>query len=61
MGLRPGLKMHALFIFFISFIYFQRWEGREKEKERNINVWLPPHPPHWGPGPHPRHVPLTGN
>ena len=22
-------------------IYFQRGEGREKERERNINVWLP--------------------
>ena len=22
------------------FIYFQRGEGREKERERNINVWL---------------------
>ena len=24
------------------FIYFQRGEGREKERGRNISVWLPP-------------------
>ena len=22
-------------------IFFKRWEGREKERERKINVWLP--------------------
>ena len=29
--------------FFKDFIYLflESWEGREKEKERNINVWLP--------------------
>ena len=30
------------------FIYFQR-EGKEKERERNIHVWLPlTWPPYWG-------------
>ena len=24
-----------------DFIYFSKWEGREKERERNINMWLP--------------------
>ena len=31
-----------LFVFKILFIYFlERGEGREKERERIINVWLP--------------------
>ena len=30
-----------LFLINILFIYFQRGEGREKERQRNINVWLP--------------------
>ena len=38
----------------ILFVYLllERGEGREKERERNINVWLPlvHHPPNWGPG-----------
>ena len=31
-------------IFFKDFIYLflERVEGKEKERERNINVWLPP-------------------
>ena len=30
-------------IFFLDFIYLflHRGEGRKKERERNINVWLP--------------------
>ena len=28
-------------VFIKDFIYFQRGEGREKERERNIPVWLP--------------------
>ena len=37
-------KLHASRdFFFLAFIYsfLEREEGREKEKERNINVWLP--------------------
>ena len=42
----------------ISFyLFLDRREGREKERERNINVWLPLMCPYWGPGPQPRHVP----
>ena len=43
-----------LFVFkdFI-YLYLEGKGGREKERERNINVWLP----HWGPGPQPRHMP----
>ena len=48
--------------FFEDFIYLflERTEGRRKERERNINVWLPLTPPNWGPGPKPRHVPWLG-
>ena len=35
-------------------------EGRGKERERNVNVWLPVVCPNWGPGPQPRHVPWLG-
>ena len=47
------------FIFFKGFIYpfLDRGEGREKERERNINVCLPLEHPHWEPGLQPRHVP----
>ena len=40
----------------ILFISFYR-EGREKERERNIKVWLLLCAPHWGSGPEPTHVP----
>ena len=48
-----------LFYFFKYFIdlFLDRGERRQKEMERNINVWLP----HTGePGPQPRHVPWLG-
>ena len=47
--------------FFKDFIYsfLERVKGREKERERNINVrevaFL--HTPNWGPGPQPTPVP----
>ena len=36
-----------------DFIYLllERGEGKEKEREKNINVWLLLSPPYWGPGP----------
>ena len=43
-----------------DFIYFYRGGGREKERERNISVWLPLMYPHWGPGLKSRHVPWLG-
>ena len=46
------------FIFKKDFIFRQREE--EGERERNINVWLPLCAPYWGPGPQPRHVPWLG-
>ena len=44
-----------LFIFFnIIYLLLDRREGKEKERERNITVWLPlvhcPPPAHLGPG-----------
>ena len=51
----------ALFVclFFKDFIYLllERREWREKERERNINVWLPLVHPLLGTRPAPRHVP----
>ena len=50
---------HTVFYIFLKdFIYFlKREEGKEKERERNINVWLPLAFPSWGPGSQSRHVP----
>ena len=47
-----------LFYFVWDFIYLflERAEGREKERERNIDVWLPLTWPPWGPGLQPRRV-----
>ena len=50
-------------LFFKDFIYFflERGEGNEKERERNINVWLPlAHPP-LGTWPKIQVCALTGN
>ena len=49
------IELVPYLFFFILFIF--RGEGREKESDRNINVWLPLTRPHWGPGLQPRHVP----
>ena len=41
--LRVNITAVTLLYFFKEFIYLflERGEGREKERERNINVWLP--------------------
>ena len=53
------IKNFCFFIFYLfeDFIYLflDREEGRKKERERNINVWLPLAHPHRGPGLQPRH------
>ena len=38
-----GPKSCSVFTFFKDFVYLflERGEGREKEREKNINVWLP--------------------
>ena len=44
-----------------GFMVWREGKVREKEKERNISVWLPLMcAPYWGPGPQPRHVPWLG-
>ena len=43
------------------FIYFERGEGREKERERNINVWLPLTCPLLGTWPTTQACVLSGN
>ena len=43
------------------FIYFQRGEGREGGRERNINVWLPLMQPLPGTWPATQACALTGN
>ena len=42
--------------FHFIYLLLERKEGREKERERNIDQ-LPLLRPNWGPGPQPRHVP----
>ena len=45
------------------YLVLERWEGREKKRERNTDVREIPQsvgyltPPTGGPGPQPRHVP----
>ena len=38
------------------FLFLDRGEWRGKERERNINMWLPLAHPYWGPGLQPRHL-----
>ena len=52
-----------LFLFLKDFVYslLETGEWRKKERERNINVWLPlANTPNQGPCPQPRHVPWLG-
>ena len=39
------------------YLFLEKWEGKEKERERNIDVACLPHAPYWGPSLQPRHVP----
>ena len=61
-----GFSSHMAYVFFsllkkdFIYLFLHRREGWEKERERNINVWLPLTWPHWGPGLQPRHVPCLG-
>ena len=54
------LKVHFLKRFFV-FLLLERGEGREKEMERNINVWLPLLHPLLGTWPTNQARALTGN
>ena len=50
-----------LFIYLFIYLFLERGERREKEKERNISMWLPLALHSWGPGLQARHHALTGN
>ena len=43
------------------YLFIERGEGRKKERERNISVWLPLICPHLGACPAPQACALTGN
>ena len=50
-------------IFFFKghiYLFLERGEGREKERERNTSVWLSLMWPPLGPGPQPSHMPWLG-
>ena len=52
---QPGLK-HSFLL-----LILERWEGKEKERERHINVWLPLTPPVLGTWPATQACAPTGN
>ena len=49
------------FSFLINYLFLERREGKEKERERNINVWLPLLHPLLGTWPATQACALTGN
>ena len=51
----------VFFFFFKEFLFLERGERREKERERNINVWLPLVYPVLGTRPTTQACVLTGN
>ena len=55
--------VRVILLFFKDFIYLilERGEGREKERERNIHVWLPLTCPQLGTWPTTQACALTGN
>ena len=60
----PVSVLSILHVFFrkkILFLFSERGEGREKTKERNINVWLPFTRPQLGTRPTTQTCTLTGN
>ena len=59
----PVLPKLVTFFFLKDFIYLflEREEGREKERERNVNVWLPLTWPPLGTWPATQACALTGN
>ena len=58
-----NFNTHLLFFFFKGFIYLflERGEVKEKEREKNINVWLPLMWPLLGTWPTTQACALTGN
>ena len=55
-----SLSINKLFLKDFMYLFSERGEGREKERERNNQVWLPLKCPHWGPDQQLRHVPWLG-
>ena len=54
--------MIYLFVFFeIFYLFLERGEGKEKERERNISVWLPLECPRLRTWPATQACALTGN
>ena len=54
-------KQHYLKNIYIFYLFLERQEGRENERERNINVWLPLKCPQLGTWPTTQACALTGN
>ena len=63
--MKEGLTLHSkstdCCFFLIYLLFLEIGEGREKERERNINVWLPPVCPPLGTWPATQACALTGN
>ena len=56
----PSIYLFIYLDFFKKLLFVERGEGREKERKRNISVWLCLVCPCQGPGSQPRHVPWLG-
>ena len=54
------LKIY-LFIYLFTYLFIERGEGNEKERERNINVWLSLARSHLGTWPETQACALTGS
>ena len=55
------IHIYTFYIYYIYRIILERGEGREKERERNINVWLPLARPQLGTWPTTQACALTGD
>ena len=40
-NIQQSVQFLIFFFFKLINLFLERWEGREKERERNINVWVP--------------------
>ena len=60
--LQNFMSCELIYSFFKKRFYlcWDKWEGKEKERDRIINVWLPLMHPPLGTGWQPRHVPWLG-
>ena len=51
---------HSFFFKDFIYLFLEKGEGRVKERERSINMWMPVTCSPLGAGPQPRHVPWLG-